>query len=48
MYDTIGNYPAPSFFSLNSTTGQIKVVRGLMEDGLQRSRYDVCTSVLIT
>lgn len=40
-YETIGNYPAPSFFSLNTTTGEIKVARGLMEDGLQRSQYNV-------
>ncbi|XP_062579030.1 protocadherin Fat 3-like [Saccostrea cucullata] len=41
MYDVIGNYPAPSFFSLNTTTGQINVARGLMEDSLQRSQYDL-------
>ncbi|XP_065921690.1 protocadherin Fat 4 isoform X2 [Magallana gigas] len=40
-YETIGNYPAPSFFSLNTTTGEIKVARGLMEDGLQRSQYNL-------
>ncbi|XP_078316513.1 protocadherin Fat 4-like isoform X2 [Crassostrea virginica] len=41
QYEIIGNYPAPSFFSLNSSTGEIKVARGLMEDSLQRSQYDL-------
>jgi hypothetical protein len=40
-YEITGEYPAPDFFSINATSGEIKVSRDLREDSLQLSSYKV-------
>ena len=41
MYEATGLYPAQSFFSVNLTTGHVKVSRSLKNDGLARDEYIV-------
>ena len=41
QYESVGNYPAPSFFNINETTGIITVARPLTEDSLQTPEYKV-------
>ena len=47
MYEAAGIYPAQSFFSVNPANGDIRVIRSLREDSLQRSSYTVSTAVII-
>ena len=39
MFETIGVYPAQTFFSVDSTSGSIRTLRSLKEDGLGREQY---------
>ncbi|KAJ8319080.1 hypothetical protein KUTeg_004171 [Tegillarca granosa] len=39
VYEVIGDYPAPSFFQVNSSTGEINLVRDLKEDVSARTLY---------
>ena len=41
QYETIGEYPAPDFFSVDRDSGVIKLARDLREDSLQLSSYNV-------
>ncbi|XP_071105610.1 protocadherin Fat 4-like isoform X2 [Haliotis cracherodii] len=38
-YEAVGVYPAPDFFRLNKTTGEIHVSKNLTTDSLRTSRY---------
>ncbi|KAH9514461.1 hypothetical protein Btru_025318 [Bulinus truncatus] len=39
QYELVGLYPAQSYFSVNSTTGDISLIRSLMLDPLSQSSY---------
>lgn len=39
MFETIGVYPAQTFFTVDRNSGSIRTVRSLKEDGLGRERY---------
>lgn len=39
MFETIGVYPAQTFFSVDSISGSVRTIRSLKEDGLGRERY---------
>lgn len=41
VYEVIGVYPAPSFFQVNSSTGDINLVRNMKEDVAARTLYTV-------
>ncbi len=47
MYVLVGDYPAPSFFSINAQTGQIKIKADLKRDSLKSTNYRVGTSTSI-
>ena len=39
LYETIGLYPAQTFFDVDRSTGNVFVRRSLKEDGVGRDRY---------
>ncbi|XP_035826838.1 protocadherin Fat 4-like [Aplysia californica] len=39
MYESIGLYPAQSFFTVNMTTGLVTIAQSLREDGFARTEY---------
>lgn len=41
VYEVIGDYPAPSFFQVNSSTGDINLVRNMKDDVAARTLYIV-------
>ena len=47
MYDVIGNYPAPSFFAVNSTTGAVSIKQDLKLDVNANTLYTVSKHSLL-
>ncbi|XP_041363172.1 uncharacterized protein LOC121378881 isoform X2 [Gigantopelta aegis] len=45
MYNVIGKYPAPSFFSVHNTSGQVTISKRLTQDNLERNIYELHVSV---
>ena len=41
LYEVVGNYPAPSFFAINATTGVISLQRDLKQDYERQAEYKV-------
>ena len=41
IYESIGLYPAQSFFDVNATTGAVRIVQSLKDDGFARTDYTV-------
>ena len=41
MYNVVGKYPAPSFFSVHNDTGQVTIAQRLTQDNLERNVYEV-------
>ena len=41
MYAVDGVYPAPSFFTVNSTNGAVTIIKDLREDGNAQALYTV-------
>ena len=46
-YQLDGVYPAPNFFKVNKSTGQIVLIKRLREDVLQTSRYTVSRLIVL-
>ena len=40
-FEIVGDYPAPSFFSISETDGQIKIKQDLKSDNLKSTLYSV-------
>ena len=40
-FEITGNYPAPDFFSIDATTGQLAISKNLEEDSLRSAEYKV-------
>ncbi|XP_013411494.1 protocadherin Fat 4-like [Lingula anatina] len=47
-YETDGIYPAPTFFSINETSGQIQIARSLRKDTLRLTSYTLVVRVFDT
>ena len=41
VYESVGVYPAQTFFAVNRVDGRITVIDNLMNDGFYRSSYTV-------
>ncbi|XP_060080745.1 protocadherin Fat 4-like, partial [Ylistrum balloti] len=39
MYETVGDYPAQSFFGVNNKSGEVTIIRDLRQDGLNLLSY---------
>ena len=47
MYESVGLYPAESFFQVNATTGVINIIQSLKQDGFARTDYTVSGHSLV-
>ena len=47
MYKLVGNYPAPTFFKIDSHTGAVQVIRSVELDSLQTKTYYVSVLILL-
>ena len=41
VYESVGLYPAQSFFQVNATTGVINIIQSLKQDVFSRTEYTV-------
>lgn len=41
VYEIVGDYPGPDFFSVDASNGELKVIQGLKSDSLRSDKYVV-------
>ena len=46
FYEVLGDYPAPSFFNVDNTTGEVRVVQDLRTDNLRLGSYTVSVIIM--